>query len=237
MWPHGDQLACPLHQLQVACSCQGNSRKPRPFPFVPSWPRGPRRPAPGHAWYRPGWVWLQGTLEHRPPPPFPYKSPLLPWRWVGGSGENKAELKSLARRDPASSRHCEQSRPLDLLGRIFPVKQEPRLAVTGRCTRAVPPPGAGPTGWGTRITAPVLVEEVRPSFPLIGNLSPGCKMGSWTVKRPCPRGSVHPRGQGVAEGTGQERSVLPTPRCLWPPGFRRWGDVRDHAGGGSRRGE
>lgn len=162
---------------------------------------------------------MQGTLEHCPPPPFPYKSPLPPWHWVGGSGENKAELKSLARRDPASSRHCEQSRPLDLLGRIFPVKQEPRLAVTGRCTRAVPPPGAGPTGWGTRITAPVLVEEVRTSFPLIGNLSPGCKMGSWTVERPCPRGSVHPRGQGLAEGTGQERSVLPTPPASGPQVF------------------
>ena len=107
----------------------GKLRETQALPFCPFRARGPRIPAPGHAWCRPGRAWLQSALD-----PPPSKSPLLPWRWVGGSGENKAELRALAHHDPAPPRNCEQSRPVGLLGHIFPVKQEARLAVTGRLT-------------------------------------------------------------------------------------------------------
>lgn len=65
----------------------------------------------------------------------------------------------------------------------------------------------------------MLVEEVRPSFPLGLKPVPGCKMGSWTEEA-LSSGSVHPRGQGRGgrNGAGTEH-LANNPRASGPQVF------------------
>ena len=72
--------------------CQGNSRT-KSLTFCPILAQDLRRLDPGHGLCRPGLAWwCQEALG----PLFPSGSPPLPWCWLGGAGESRVGVQSLA---------------------------------------------------------------------------------------------------------------------------------------------